>query len=152
MKKMILKVALVFVFLLCLVLNIVLLCTPVFRGTYSNDKMSMTFYENTYTTRYQERKGMHIGFYAYNKNINNKNYVMILDNVNEDIINEHALVRESVFCLDVSSYTYKQDEKLYCKPAIALQVIYPVVGVASIVSFVVIQLKDKKKAQKITFA
>lgn len=146
MKKTILKIALVFVFLLCLVLNIVLLCTPVFRGTYSNDKMSMTFYENTYTTEYKSTTAFHSGFYNYIGNVNNKKYVTILDNVNEDIINEHTLVRESVFCLDVSSYTYKQGEKLYCKPAIALQVIYPVVGVASIVSFVVIQLKDKKKA------
>lgn len=143
MKKTILKIALVFVFLLCLVLNIVLLCTPVFRGTYSNDKMSMTFYENTYTNEYNLTKGFlfRTGFYYnYVDNQKDKNYIILTENQGK-----YYFIRKSVFCIEGETYTYT-GEKLYCKPAIALQVIYPVVGVASIVSFVVIQLKDKKKA------
>ena len=153
MKKTILKISLVFVFLLCLVLNIVLLCTPVFgsyRGTpYDSSivkKIEISFYDNTYDYKAfsdEDDFAINHGFFYVTSYKENSETINLFDSFKQRYAVH--LTRHNVFhCTVVSNNTVRAE--VYSSKAIILQVIYPVVGIASIVLFVVIQLKDKKKA------
>ena len=80
------KFVLVLTIIVCVVLNIVLLRTPLIKGKYSSATHSMSFYENTYTTRYLETSSYGgrsedyaIGFYIYREDYKKEDYIILMD-------------------------------------------------------------------------
>ena len=129
--------ACVFVLLICVSLNIVLLCTPVF-GTYShtyNDgsHATFTFYENTYTYVAYDSNGNYINYAA--------DFYIHLPNGTSDsdedilLLGNATYLRNSVF-----SFSSRQDEAIEYTNGIAifLQTLLGLFDIASVVLILVV--------------
>ena len=129
--------ACVFVLLICVSLNIVLLCTPVF-GTYShtyNDgsHATFTFYENTYTYVAYDSNGNYIDYAA--------DFYIHLPNGTSDsdedilLLGNATYLRNSVF-----SFSSRQDETIEYTNGIAifLQTLLGLFDIASVVLILVV--------------
>lgn len=141
-----------------IILNILLLTTPVFNGTYTaneerinkaeynttttNYKWKIVFYNNTYTNTFttdNQLYGVNVGFYAFipkskykktSTNIDLEHDVILLkQNGTQDTL----MYRHSVFKLSVVS-----NDKInyYCNFAIFLQVILCIIYVGSTASLI----------------
>lgn len=129
--------ACVFVLLICVSLNIALLCTPVF-GTYShayNDgsHATFTFYENTYTYVAYDSNGNYIDYAA--------DFYIHLPNGTSDsdedilLLGNATYLRNSVF-----SFSSRQDETIEYTNGIAifLQTLLGLFDIASVVLILVV--------------
>lgn len=120
---------------ICLVLNIALLLSDVFKGTYSAKidnltRVEIRFYDNTFTqTEYhqQQNGGRRYGFYSCVED-------NILLQYNGDT-NSYRYTRENVFKL-----VNESGKKYYCVTAVFLQVLYIIDYLASTIILVVYNL------------
>lgn len=126
-----------FVFLICLSLNIVLLCTPVF-GTYSHSyddgsHATFTFYENTYTYIAYDSNGNYIDHTA--------DFYIHLPNGTSDLDEDILLLGNTTYLRNsVFSFSNRQDESLEYTNGVAifLQVLLCIFDIASVVLILVV--------------
>lgn len=135
-----------------IILNIVLLTTPVFKGTYvyrdseSKTNYNIRFYDNTYT--YSIRKSGSIdsnfeyGFYSYVPK-----YLPLDVEFDSIVCTEMVFERNSVFSLSIAN----SDNTYYCAGAICLQVFYGIVILAGAVITILLIKKEKKRKQHSEF-
>ena len=142
MKNKVIVLSSIFVLILTIALNIVLLTTPIFKGTYTYEKNNqikkIVFYDNTYSFDFD------FGFYEYvSKNSNeNIDYNLVVFNSCKNN-NSFSYRRNSVFTL-TKTLNNNKVEKYTCYTAIFLHIIYVYLSIASIV---VILKKIPKKNQ-----
>lgn len=140
-KNKILKIICSLLFLLFVVLDINLLTTPVYNGTYKgtgNSKNSkIKFYDNTYTysKNYERYDISAFGFYRIKDN------TIYLKPIESSEPDERVFKRKNVFCF-VSSET-----KYRCKKAMGLQVFYSIMKVST-ASIVLTQIIKEKKQKR----
>lgn len=165
-KKIIVGIS-VLILLLSIILNIVLLCTDVFRGRYtcSDEKYryEITFYDNTFAKETRVKKsfsqfdglfnvtykagqlvGYDYGFYQYIKSSEYKDAeynTIILDSSRYSSSTLYRYTRNSVF-----SFTYetKNNKETYtCGVAVFLQVLYALLIVCCIITIILVTKKNK---------
>ena len=146
MKRKIKTASCVFVLILTLILNIVLLSTNVFQGTYQNTSVGakITLYDNTYNfdilgeRTYSFRERGFFGYYELNKmptrysDFKNDLLTLVPNGKNDS---SHIFERKNVFCISLydSSSLSIEGQNFYCGEAIALQVVYAVLMLVSII-------------------
>lgn len=136
MKSKILFYSAIGVLILTVILNIVLLATPIFKGTYTfennGQNSKVIFYENTYTHNYD------FGFYQYVKkgSAENVEYNTVILNSCKNSNNDVVYKRDSVFAL-IRIVNGKETDTYICGLAVFLQVLYLFLIGASIIVIVI---------------
>ena len=150
-KRKITVLICILIIIVSIILNVILLSTKVFRGSYtaqdsSGKKITITFYDNTYSM------GNRMGFYYYqslsdytysstNKKLE-KDCIILLGDTNMEL-DTYYLYKNSVFHLSYAGWGNSSINgmKFYCSVAIFLQVLYPILIIISIVLIVLIYMK-----------
>lgn len=161
------KLISVIILVVSIILNIVLLSTDIFKGTYtaktSTEKLSLRFYDNTFTLIGEDDTYSlyTYGFSQYVKKSKYKNSptnvklnydAVILHRANASSSGSSSYLRfdkKNIFCLSYKEgYLSAQSVKnFYCYPAIFLQVLYIVLIISS-TSYLVYQYKKAKLLKK----
>lgn len=136
MKSKILFYSAIGILILTVILNIVLLATPVFKGTYTFENngqdSKIIFYDNTYTHNYD------FGFYQYVKkgSAENVEYNSVILNSCKNSNSNFVYKRDSVFAL-IRTINQETSETYICGVAVFLQVLYLFLIGASIIVIVI---------------
>lgn len=156
-KSKITVVICILIIIVSIILNIVLLSTKVFKGSYTaHDKngntITIIFYDNTYTLDRGSRYDKETGFYHYqalsdynqsptSKNLE-KDCILLLSSTSFES-DTYYLYKDSVFHLSYAGWGNSsiEDMEFYCGQAIFLQVLFPTLIVASIGIIVLIYKK-----------
>lgn len=167
-KKLALNIVLCVIIVVAFILNMVLLCTDVFNGTYSatlqnGENVAVKFYDNTFTY-IEEKNGKYetysVGFYKYfdaNKNKSTSSedtedrIFLILSSDDNYFQKYMTFQRKSVFCISDQIYYdgNSQDVSFYCTMAILLQVLYIILEILAIIILIIYNKRNRRTTENV---